>query len=77
MNTLSNLQVIFRDVFDDETITLTRCTSAEDIEDWDSLMHINIIVACENEFGIKFDLADIVELENVGGMVDVIEKKLR
>jgi acyl carrier protein len=76
MNTLSKLQAIFQDVFDDETIILTRETTARDIEEWDSLAQINIIVACEAEFKIKFNLNDIAALINVGGMVDLVEGKL-
>ena len=77
MDIISKLQGIFRDVFDDETIILTRETTASDIEEWDSLAQINIIVACESEFKTKFDLRDVAALENVGGMVDLIERKLR
>ena len=77
MDVLKSLQVIFRDIFDDETIVLTRETTAADIEDWDSLIQINIILACETEFKVKFDLNDIAALKNVGGMVDLVERKLK
>ena len=77
MSILSKLQNIFRDIFDDENLVLTRETTANDIEDWDSLAQINIIVACETEFELKFDLSDIVKLENVGDMMDLVEKKLK
>jgi len=77
MGILEKLQKIFREVFDDEALILTRETSANDIEDWDSLMQINIIVACEDEFGLKFDLNDVAKLKDVGGMVDLIEGKLK
>ena len=56
---------------------MTRETNANDIEEWDSLAQINIIVACESEFGVKFDLADVAKLENVAGMVDLVERKLK
>ncbi len=66
---------IFRNVFDDESIELQDETNAEDIEDWDSLEQINLIVAIENEFEMMFDMAEIADLANVGEMVDLILKK--
>ena len=66
---------IFRRVFDDETIELEDDTNADDIEDWDSLEQINLIVAIENEFGMMFDMAEVAELANVGEMVDLILSK--
>ncbi len=66
---------IFRNVFDDESIELHDETNAEDIEDWDSLEQINLIVAIENEFEMMFDMAEIADLANVGEMVDLILKK--
>ncbi len=66
---------IFRNVFDDESIELHDETNAEDIEDWDSLEQINLIVAIENEFEMMFDMTEIADLANVGEMVDLILKK--
>lgn len=65
---------IFRDVFDDESIVLADETTADDIEDWDSLEQINLLMAIENNFGIKFRLADVSGLENVGAMVDLVQR---
>jgi acyl carrier protein len=76
MTTIERLQEIFRDVFDDETLILTSSTSAKDIEDWDSLAQINLVAAIESEFSMKFDIAEIPTLQNVGDMIDLIEKKL-
>jgi acyl carrier protein len=76
MNTLIKLQEIFCDVFDDESIILTRETSSDDIADWDSFAQINIIVTSEAEFGVKFDLSEIIKLKNVGDIIDTIEGKL-
>ena len=70
------LTMIFRDVFDDEDIVLRDETTAEDIEDWDSLEQINLVVACEKEFCIKFDMGEISKLKNVGEMVDIILSKI-
>ena len=53
---------------------LTDATNSDDIEDWDSLEQINLLVAIEKQFSIKFSLADVADLENVGAMVDLIER---
>ncbi len=66
---------IFRDVFDDPSLTLTRETTADDVEAWDSYNHINLVVATEMRFGIKFQTAEIEALKNVGGFVDLIAGK--
>lgn len=70
----AQLTEIFRDIFDDEDIVLTDATTADDIEDWDSLEQINLLVAIEKKFNIKFQLADVSNLENVGAMVDLVSK---
>lgn len=67
---LAKLTEIFRDVFDEDSIVLTRDTTAEDIEEWDSLNQIKLILACEKGFGIKLKPRDINTLGNVGEMVD-------
>ena len=66
------LNEIFRDVFDDDSITVTDSTSAADIEGWDSLTHITLISEVEEEFGIKFAMKDVIGMQNVGEMVDII-----
>lgn len=67
---------IFREVFDDEEIRLTNETTAEDIEDWDSLMHITLITAIEEHFHIRFKLKEVTGLQNVGATIELIEEKL-
>lgn len=67
---------VFRDVFEDDDITVTDETTAADIEDWDSLEHINLVNAIEQEFGIKFNMGQIVSMKNVGEMADIILEKL-
>lgn len=70
------LNEVFRDVFDDEDIMVTDATTADDIEDWDSLEHINLMSAVEQEFGIKFSMGQIVTMKNVGEMANIILEKL-
>lgn len=66
------LNTVFRDVFDDEEITVNDDTTADDIEDWDSLEHINLVVAVEKKFNIKFNMGEVNKFKNVGEMVDII-----
>lgn len=66
------LNEVFRDVFDDESIEVNDETTSDDIEDWDSLEHINLIAAIEQEFGMKFNMGQVVTMKNVGEMVDII-----
>lgn len=66
------LNEIFRDIFDDESINLTPETNSDDIEDWDSLEHINLVVAIEKKFGIKFSMDEVTGMKNVGEMVKII-----
>lgn len=68
------VQEIFRDNFDDESLEITRTTSAEDIEDWDSLEQINLLTAMEKKFGLKFKLDDVRGLANVGDLLDLIAR---
>lgn len=66
------LNEVFRDVFDDESITVTQTTTADDIEEWDSLEHINLLAAVEQEFSMKFNMGQVVSMKNVGEMADII-----
>ena len=66
------LNEVFQDVFDDEDITVNDATVASDVDGWDSLEHINLIVAVERCFGIKFTMGETTGLKNVGEMVDRI-----
>jgi len=66
------LTEVFRDVFDDETIELTDTTTAEDIEEWDSLMHITLISEIEDAFDVNFSMKEVTGLHNVGELADAI-----
>lgn len=70
------LNGVFQDVFDDESITVNEATTAEDIDDWDSLEHINLIAAVEQEFGMKFTMGQVVTMKNVGEMADIIMSQI-
>jgi acyl carrier protein len=69
------LTEVFIDVFDDEDIELSDKTTSDDIEDWDSLEHVNLIVAIEQEFGMKFTMGEVTGMKNVGAMVDIIAQR--
>ena len=66
------LNAVFQDVFDDEDVMVNDTTTSADIEDWDSLEHINLVSAVEKEFGVKFTMGQVVTMKNVGEMVDII-----
>ncbi len=77
MSTLETLTEVFRQVFDDPDILLTPETTADDIEGWDSLSHINLIVAVANRFKIKFKPKDVVGFKNVGDLASCVDSKLQ
>ncbi|MBQ4282976.1 MAG: acyl carrier protein [Lachnospira sp.] len=70
------LNEVFQDMFDDEDIIVNDDTTADDIDDWDSLEHINLMVAVENCFKIKFTMGEITNMKNVGEMVDIIQERI-
>lgn len=76
MTTLEQLTPIFRQVFDDESIVLSREITADDIDGWDSLSHINLVAAVEMTFKVRFALGELQTLKNVGHLVDLIDKKM-
>jgi acyl carrier protein len=76
----SSLQEIFRQVFDDPDIVLSNQTTAADVDGWDSMSHIDLLIAVERHFGIRFATAEMSRLkdpdQNVGTFVELIERKL-
>jgi acyl carrier protein len=72
----NQLTEVFRSVFDDPRIAIKNETTAADIPDWDSLTHINLIVAAEKKFSVRFTTKDIQGLENVGEFIDLVARKL-
>ena len=73
----TRLNKIFRKVFDDSSIVVTRRTTAKDIEDWDSLEHITRIGAVEREFKVKFTMKEVSSMKNVGEMADLIAARAK
>ncbi len=72
----AQLTPIFHDLFDDENLVLTPTLTAGDVPEWDSFNHINLIVAVEATFKIKFQTAELESLQTVGHLVDLVSKKL-
>lgn len=71
------LNRVFRDVFDDESIRVTPQTTADDIDDWDSLEHITLISAVEREFRMKFKMGEISSMRNVGEMAQIVMERAK
>jgi acyl carrier protein len=72
---LSQVEAVFHDVLDNSSIRLTAAATASDVEDWDSLNHIQLVVAVEKAFGVKFTSAEIQGWNNVGDMLACIRAK--
>ena len=70
----NRLLPVFKDVFDDRRISINDDTVSTDIVGWDSLMHIQLIAAIQDEFGIEFAVKDAANMKNVGNLVDLIMK---
>ncbi len=70
------LTSIFREVFDDDNLTITPELTATELPEWDSLQHIRLVIAAEREFALKFSASEIGTLENVGEFADLIRRKL-
>ncbi len=77
MSTQERLQEIFRELFDDDEIIIGEETTADDIEGWDSLTHVQLVVAVQDEFDITLSIAEISSLKNVGDFIRLIDKKTK
>jgi len=75
MTAMDKLNDVFRMVFDDETLSVSETTTANDVDGWDSLTHINLIMAVEALFRIQFSSKDLGSLRNVGDLLGIIESK--
>ena len=74
---LPRLEEMFQEVFDDDDLAITRETTARDVEEWDSLMHVTLMLAVERGFGVRFSSSEVAMLESVGELVDLIDSKSR
>lgn len=74
---LSKITVIMQNVFENSDLTVTESTSGDDIDEWDSLAHIDLIDHIEKEFKVKFGLGELLKLKNVGQMADLVLKKMK
>lgn len=74
-NIINRLTEVFRDVFDDDSIVISPSTTSNDIEDWDSIEHINLIGAVEDEFGLRFKMKEVSGMKNVGEMISIISER--
>ena len=74
-NTIDQLTPIFRNVFDDDELMINSSTTAQDVDGWDSLAHIRLVVSIEKAFVLRFSAAEISNVENVGDMAELIIRK--
>jgi acyl carrier protein len=73
--TLERLNGVFQQVFDDDEIEVTPATTAKDVEGWDSMMHVTLMINVEKAFGLKFSSSEVASLQKVGDLVTMIEAK--
>jgi acyl carrier protein len=73
--TLARITSVFREVLDDDDLSLTRATTAADVHGWDSLAHVRLILAVQKTFNVKFSASQITKLKNFGELVDLVEQK--
>ena len=73
---LGRLNEVFRSVFDDPDLTVSLTTTAKDVPGWDSIVHITLVIEIERQFDVKFGMAEIERLRNVGDLVSVLAEKL-
>ena len=73
---IEKINDIFRDIFDDQTITVKEETTSKDITGWDSLTHITLIAEIEDAFEIKFPMKKVIGMKNVGEMIDYIQEEM-
>jgi acyl carrier protein len=73
---VSRINDVFRAVFDDDALEISDAMTAKDVDGWDSLTHITLVVAVEKEFGLRFPAAEVGKLANVGALVAMVEARL-
>jgi len=73
--TIERLNLLFCELFDDDSIVITLDTAAADIDGWDSIMQIHLLTAIESDFHIKFSIHEVIEFQNVGDIIHAIQSK--
>ena len=76
MTVLDRLNDVFQEVFEDDELVIERNLTANDVDDWDSLTHVNLVLAAEREFDIRLSSSEVTSLKDVGQFVDLIEEKM-
>lgn len=74
-DTLTRLNDVFRNVFEDDELTVTRATTAAQVQGWDSVMHITLMMGIEKAFGMRFKSGEVAGLKNVGELVDLVDAR--
>jgi acyl carrier protein len=74
---MQRVEEVFQDVFDSDQLTIGRETTAADVEGWDSLMHVRLVIAIEKAFQVRFTSSEVAALATVGGLVDLLGRKTR
>lgn len=72
---MARLTEVFREVFDEDELEISEQTSAADIDEWDSLTHITLVISTEREFGLRLNASELGQLKNVGALVDILEER--
>jgi acyl carrier protein len=73
---LDKLLAVFRDVFEDDELEISAATTADDVDGWDSLMHVSLMINVERAFGVKFSSTQVASLKNVGELIDLVTARL-
>jgi acyl carrier protein len=72
---MARLNEVFQQVFDDDELVVDRSTTADDVEGWDSMMHVTLMINVEKAFGVKFTSSEVASLKNVGELADLLDRK--
>ncbi len=75
-DTLEKINDVFRNVFDDDELVVDRDTTAADVDGWDSLMHVTLLINVEKALGVKFTSSEVASLKSVGDLADLIDSRL-
>lgn len=75
-DTLPRLTAVFREVFEEDDLSISRATTAKDIPAWDSVMHVTLMIAVERAFKLRFKSGEVAGLKNVGELIDLIDRRL-